>query len=96
MKCPDCGAKTFHCPRCNSEVPVEEFVDIFHMGRCPVCKSIEDEHCPDHLEEVFGPQTRWQLVKAVGREIARRVPWARVSTWVGLLATAAWALRWLL
>lgn len=95
-KCPDCGAETFKCTRCGADVPLSEFIDVFHMGTCPVCKSLKDEPCPDHLEEVFGPQTRYQFIKAVGREIARRINWKLVLDWVAALSTLAFfgALAW--
>lgn len=93
MKCPHCKNRTHDCPRCGVPVKIQNVQDSgFHTGCCPSCTTLLSEPCP----EVHRDPTRWEIVKLVGHEIVRRVPWVRVSTWVGLLATAAWALWWLL
>lgn len=51
MECPDCKAKTFGCSNCGASVPISKLVDIFHYGQCPVCKSHQDEPCPDHISK---------------------------------------------
>ena len=47
MKCDGCGKESFECPQCDAEVPLSDYVDIFHVGLCLNCSTMVDRVCED-------------------------------------------------
>jgi hypothetical protein len=45
--CPECHGPTFPCPVCESDIPFEELIDVFHVGTCPKCGCDESAACPE-------------------------------------------------
>ena len=59
--CPDCNQSYMKCDHCGKEVPIEDIVDMFHVGICEHCQHTDSagnihehqlcEECPDHLPD---------------------------------------------